>query len=51
MTVVDEKTRVVVLASLVLGVAGGVAGAVTTAYGLKERVLAQVREERRRELM
>ena len=41
---------VVVLASLVLGVAGGVAGAVTTAYTLKEQVLAQVREEQRRDL-
>lgn len=54
MAAVDERTRVsmpvVVLASLLLGVAGGVAGAVTTAYTLKEQVVAQVRDERRREL-
>src|SRR4051812_42686541 len=50
----DQKARVampvVVLASLALGVAGGVVGAVTTAYTLKEQVLSQGREEQRREL-
>lgn len=50
----NEKSRlsmpVVALASLMLGVAGGVAGAVTTAYSVKEQLMVQIRDEQRREL-
>src|SRR5688500_89783 len=50
----NEKSRVslpeVALASLVLGVAGGVAGAVTTAYSMREQLMVQIRDEQNREL-
>ena len=54
MSTIGERTKVsltvVGLASLLLGVAGGFAGAVTTGHALKEQVVPQVREGRRREL-
>ena len=54
MTTLSNKTRVslpvAARASLLLGVGGGVAGAVTTVYSLKEQVLTAACEERRREL-
>jgi hypothetical protein len=50
---ISDKTRVslpvVTLMSVVLGVAGGVAGAITTGYALKEQIVVQIRDERRRE--
>jgi hypothetical protein len=50
----SERTKVnltvVSLGSLLLGVAGGVAGAITTGYAMKEQVVSQVREERRQAL-
>src|SRR3712207_5778955 len=49
-----ERTRVnltlVGFASLLLGVGGGVAGAVTTVYAMRDQVLTQARYEREREL-
>jgi hypothetical protein len=54
MSTFTERTKVnltvVSLGSLLLGVAGGVAGAITTGYAMKEQVVSQVREERRQAL-
>ena len=51
---ISDRTRVslpvVTLFSLLLGVAGGVAGAITTGYALKEQVVLEVRSERRQDL-
>jgi len=54
MNTLHERTKVsltlITLGSLLLGVAGGVAGAVTTGYTLRDQLMLQIRDEHRREL-